>query len=103
MSFQGIVPSVSLITLVKAGVPDGTATGFFYRRENKLFLVTNNHVCRDESDPSKPFVPDLLRLRLHTSPSDLTQNGDYDLPLYAGTARLWRNPPSNPPTLPLSN
>jgi S1-C subfamily serine protease len=96
MSFQSVVPSVSLITLLKAGVPNGTATGFFYKRGDKLFLVTNNHVCRDESDPSQPSIPDLLRLRLHTSPSDLTQNGDYDVPLYAGSRHLWRNPPSNP-------
>jgi len=96
MSFQNVVPSVSLVSIVKSGSVIGTATGFFYNRGGKLFLVTNNHVCRNDSDPSRPSIPDLLRLRLHSNPSDLTQNADYDVPLYAGSCRLWRNPPSNP-------
>lgn len=97
MSFQNIVPSVSLVILVKTGVPNGTATGFFYKCGQKLFLVTNHHVCLGQSDASQPpLLPELLRLRLHTHATDLTQNADYDVPLYAGTSQLWRNPPSCP-------
>src|SRR5258708_35273014 len=49
------------------------ATGFFFTNENKLFLVTNRHVFRD--DQSRLF-PDKLRLRLHTNAQDHTQNAD---------------------------
>jgi hypothetical protein len=98
VSFQNVIPSVSLITMVKAGASVGTATGFFYKRGDRLFLVTNDHVCTGKgNDPTKPpSLPDTLRLRLHKHQNDLTQNADYNVPLYSGTTRLWKNPPSCP-------
>jgi S1-C subfamily serine protease len=46
----------------------GTATGFFFRDDKRLFLLTNRHIVRDEE---KVFKPDYLLLRLHTNSEDL--------------------------------
>ena len=68
----------------------GTATGFFFFNEERLYLVTNKHVVRDDGTT---FFPDKLRIRLHTSASDHTQNGPYDIPLYQNKISTWREKP----------
>lgn len=93
MAIHNIVASVSFVEQVKGGSAIGSATGFFYTRGDDLFLVTNGHVVRDEE---KGILPDLLRLRLHRDPNDLTNNGDYDVALYAEGQPLWKTPPAHP-------
>jgi S1-C subfamily serine protease len=66
------------------------ATGFFFTNENKLFLVTNRHVVRDDQNR---LFPDKLRLRLHTNAQDHTQNADYDVPLYRDRKSVWLEKP----------
>jgi hypothetical protein len=61
MSLHSCVPSVSLVTQIRAGNAIGSATAFFYKRGDKLFLVTNSHVCRNDRDG---VIPDLLRLKV---------------------------------------
>jgi S1-C subfamily serine protease len=65
----------------------GTATGFFFTNEGKLYLITNRHVVRDDEHR---IFPDKLRLRLHTNAQDNTQNADYDVPLYRNRNSVWR-------------
>src|SRR5258708_2942636 len=67
-----------------------TATGFFFTNENKLYLVTNRHVVRDDQNR---LFPDKLRLRLHTNAQDHTQNADYDVSLYRDKKSVWREKP----------
>lgn len=66
-------------------------TGFFYKNmvSNILFLITNRHVIRDEK---KDHIPNVVRIRLHTDPSDMTKNTDYDIHLYNLIKPIWRNP-----------
>ena len=45
------------------------ASGFFFERDRRLFLVTSRHVLIDE--PSEHF-PDRLEIELHTDPDNLT-------------------------------
>ncbi len=68
----------------------GTATGFFFFNENRLYLVTNRHVVRDDD---KRYFPDKLRIKLHTNASDHTQNSFYDIPLYRNRISAWREKP----------
>lgn len=63
------------------------ASGFFFRREERLFLVTNRHVLVDE--PSAHF-PDRLTFELHTDAHDLSQYAVFSMPLYANGLALWR-------------
>jgi len=39
---------VTLITMIQGGKPVGTATGFFYLKNDVLYFVTNRHVVIDE-------------------------------------------------------
>ena len=88
MAIHEILLTVSLVTQLQAGRPVGTASSFFYENDNKLFLVTNFHVVKDDK---KKIYPDTLRLRLHTDRNDARKSEDYDIPLYdAAGAPLWR-------------
>ena len=93
MVVHPIVTSVSFIRQVKDGSVIGSATGFFFERGDDLFLVTNEHVVHDEDEG---ILPDLLRLSLHRDPNDVTDNGDYDVALYAEGQPLWKTPPQHP-------
>jgi len=77
---------VALVTLLQSGQPVGKATGFFYTKDDALYFVTNRHVVIDES---KGLKPDTLRIRLHTSPQDLTLYVDRDIPLYVKSVPRW--------------
>jgi S1-C subfamily serine protease len=87
MALSGMIATVSLAVQMKAGNTIGKATAFFYEKGTDLFLVTNQHVVRDDA---AMLIPDTLRLRLHTDQNDVTKNADFDVPLYAGADRLWK-------------
>lgn len=63
------------------------ASGFFFRREPRLFLVTNRHVFVDV--PAGHF-PDRLEIELHMDAVDLTRSVTYWIPLYERGLGLWR-------------
>src|SRR5688572_13660113 len=64
-----------------------SASGFFFRRNARLFLVTNRHVLVDL--PSRHF-PDRLEIELHTDVRDLTRYVVFSIPLYGNGLGLWR-------------
>ncbi len=67
--------------------PLTNATGFFFQREERLFLVTSRHVLLDE--PSKHF-PDRIEIELHTDLIDQTRSVGFSVPLYAHGTSIWR-------------
>lgn len=83
-----IVLAVSKVEQVRQTSVIGSGSGFFYSGAERLFLVTNKHVVKDEP---KGVVPDKLRLILHTNRADTRQNAPYDVPLYGpGSQPLWK-------------
>jgi S1-C subfamily serine protease len=64
-----------------------TASGFFFRRNSRLFLVTNRHVFADV--PSSHY-PDRIEIELHTDARDLTRHVVFSIPLYGSGLGLWR-------------
>lgn len=64
-----------------------TATGFFFERGERLFLVTSRHVMADK--PSKHF-PDRLEILLHVDPQDMARTASYSIPLYRERKSVWR-------------
>lgn len=67
--------------------PMTNATGFFFRRENKLFLVTSRHVMLDE--PSGHF-PTRIEIEVHSDPADLSKSMTFSIPLYEDGTSRWR-------------
>lgn len=63
------------------------ASGFFFRRDEKLFLVTSRHVMFDE--PSE-HIPDRIEIELHIDSENMTVATGYSIPLYQDNTRVWK-------------
>ncbi|CAA9397977.1 MAG: FIG00771309: hypothetical protein [uncultured Ramlibacter sp.] len=63
------------------------ASGFFFERDGRLFLVTARHVLVDQ--PSGHH-PDRIELTLHTDAVDLTRTARMSVPLYQDRKSRWR-------------
>jgi hypothetical protein len=63
------------------------ASGFFFERGERLFLVTSRHVMLDE--PSKHF-PDRIEIELHTDVGNIASSTGFSMPLYRDGKSLWR-------------
>jgi S1-C subfamily serine protease len=63
------------------------ASGFFFRRGERLFLVTSRHVMVEEQ--SKHF-PDRIEIELHVDPENLAQSTGFSIPLYRAGRAAWR-------------
>ena len=67
--------------------PLTNATGFFFARDEKLFLVTSRHVLWDK--PSEHF-PDIIRIELHIDRNNVAEAVDFQIPLYRDGKSIWR-------------
>lgn len=63
------------------------ATGFFFERDDRLFLVTSRHVVFDQ--PTKHF-PNRIELELHSDASNLTRSISISVLLYRDGKSVWR-------------
>lgn len=64
-----------------------TASGFFFERDGRLYLVTSRHVLFDA--PSG-HAPDRIEIELHTDPRDLTRLATMSTLLYREGLAVWR-------------
>lgn len=62
------------------------ASGFFFERDGRLYLVTSRHVCFDE--PSGHH-PDRLEIELHTDAGNMTDSIGFSIPLYRDGQGVW--------------
>ena len=62
------------------------ATGFFFERDARLFLVTSRHVLADA--PSRHF-PNRIEIELHTDASNLTRSAVLSVLLYRDGMSVW--------------
>jgi len=63
------------------------ASGFFFQRDDRLFLVTSRHVLIDA--PTQHF-PDRIEIELHTNPKNLAESTGFSIPLYQDGRAVWR-------------
>ncbi len=63
------------------------ASGFFFERDDHLFLVTSRHVLIDK--PSQHF-PDRIEIELHIDPNNMTKSTGFSIPLYSDGKSTWR-------------
>ncbi len=63
------------------------ASGFFFQRGERLFLVTSRHVMIDE--PSKHY-PDRIEIEMHVDAGNMAQSTGFSMPLYRDGKSVWR-------------
>jgi len=63
------------------------ATGFFFERGERLFLITCRHVVLDSLNG---HYPDRIEIELHIGEEQLSQSTRYSIPLYQNGLSLWR-------------
>ncbi len=66
--------------------PLTNASGFFFERDERLFLVTSRHVLFDE--PSGHY-PDRIQIELHTDESDIGASTGFSILLYRNGTSNW--------------
>ncbi len=81
-----------LLTTARVSTFEGTrlltgASGFFFERDDRLFLVTSRHVLIDK--PTKHF-PDRIEIEVHTDAKNLTQSTGLSVLLYRNGKSIWR-------------
>jgi len=64
-----------------------SASGFFFERNGRLFLVTSRHVLFDA--PSG-HAPDRIEIELHTDARDLTRRATLSMLLHRNGQAVWR-------------
>ena len=64
------------------------ASGFFFEREQRLYVVTSRHVLHDA--PSQHF-PDRMEIELHTDSADLGRSVGFSMLLYRDGRSVWRD------------
>ena len=62
------------------------ASGFFFEREGRLYLVTSRHVLQNLATQHQPHR---LEVDLHLDSQDLTQSIRFSVPLFRGSHALW--------------
>jgi hypothetical protein len=63
------------------------ASGFFFQRDERLYLVTSRHVLVDE--PSKHH-PNRIEIELHTDAANLGMSVNFSLMLFQDGQSVWR-------------
>lgn len=81
-----------LLTTTQISTYDGTrlltrASGFFYARGERLFLVTSRHVLLDEATG---HTPDRITIAVHAGGANLTSLVGYSILLYQDGTAVWR-------------
>src|SRR5579859_7992513 len=81
-----------LLTAARVSTFDGlrpltVASGLFFERSGRLFLVTGRHVVVDK--PSNHY-PDRIEIELHTDAKNLTRSIGFSVLLYLDGKSVWR-------------
>lgn len=63
-----------------------SASGFFFERDGRVFLVTSRHVLNDVPTGHRP---DRVQIEYHNDPANLTRSTVLSVPLYRGDTALW--------------
>lgn len=84
---DALLLATTRITTHRAADVLTSASGFFYRNGERLFVVSNRHVF---ADADSAHHPDRIEIGSHTDTKDLTRHVQVEIPLYAGGRPQWR-------------
>jgi hypothetical protein len=84
---ESLLLAVTRVSTMSGGQPLTGATGFFFERDGRLFLVTSRHVVIEEASNHRP---DQLTIELHVDGQNIGNVIQWSIPLYGGNQTLWR-------------
>ena len=84
---DSLMLSVARITTIAGTQVLTNASGFFFARDERLFLVTSRHVLIDEPTGHHP---DSLEIEVHTDSTNMASSTGFSIPLYRNGGSLWR-------------
>ena len=84
---ESLLLAVTRISTLIGGEVKSNATGFFFERDDRLYLVTARHVLRDEASAHRP---DTISIELHVDPDNAVDIVPYSIPLYRDDVAVWR-------------
>ena len=84
---ESLLLTAARVCTFKQQRPLTNASGFFFQRKERLFLVTSRHVVIDE--PSQHY-PDRIEIELHVNPENLGESIGFSIPLYRNNRSIWR-------------
>jgi hypothetical protein len=87
MMIESLLLAVTRVTTMFGQQRLTNATGFFFERNGRLFLVTNRHVVLDEASGHHP---DRLEIELHVAPENVAVTTQFSIPLYRNGKSIWR-------------
>jgi hypothetical protein len=85
---ESLLLAVTRVTTMYGQQHLTNATGFFFEREGRLFLVTSRHVVLDEASGHRP---DRLEIELHVAPDNVARTTQFSIPLYRDGKSVWRD------------
>lgn len=86
MEIESLPLTVARIDTFSGDTGLTNATGFFFERDGRLFLVTSRHVL---IDPPNDHHPDRIVIELHIDSENLADSTGFSIPLYRNRRSLW--------------
>lgn len=87
MTVESLLLAVTQVSTFDGASLLTRASGFFFARDERIFLVTSRHVLIDE--PNQHF-PDRIEIELHVDESNLAISTGYSILLYRDGQSIWR-------------
>jgi hypothetical protein len=87
LTIESILITAVRVYTFKGRQPLTNASGFFFQRDERLFVVTSRHVLIDK--PSSHF-PDRIEIELHIDQDNLATSTGFSIPLYRNGKSVWR-------------
>jgi len=84
---ESLLVAVTRVSTMAGGTALTGATGFFFERGDRLFLITSRHVVLDEASHHRP---DRLEIELHVDPKNIAAVTQISIPLYRNNQAVWR-------------
>ena len=84
---ESLLLAVTRVTTKREDKVLTNATGFFFERDGRLFVVTNGHVVLDEATDHRP---DRIEVELHVDETNVAVTAQFTAPLYRDGKPLWR-------------
>ncbi|WP_428990152.1 S1 family peptidase [Methylocapsa aurea] len=87
MTIEPLLLTTARVCTFEARAPLTNASGFFFERGGRLFLVTSRHVL---SDASSGHFPDRIEIELHNDAQNMAMSTGFSIPLYENGKSVWR-------------